>query len=194
MARLVKRPAAIWAAVLWIGGLGVLIGSVIFSTFGVASGSTSGNGGLTANQGAPGTSPWPVNVLALPSLPAGNNAIGTVHVANPSLTSAVSECRVDDGNSRCSTDAVGTSNDVIDTITAECTVPDTSKTVKVVYEINGSLVVPLVPLTMQQVTGLEYDGVLTGLEVPGGGAFTVIESYVASSGNGAICVFSDAGK
>jgi hypothetical protein len=93
MGRLGKHPTAIWAGVLWIGGLGVLIGSVIFSTFGVASGATSGDRGVTANQGAAGTAPWPViasqsgiwniGITSLPALAAGNNVIGKVQAALP---------------------------------------------------------------------------------------------------------------
>lgn len=50
MFRFRNRPTTLWTGVLWIGGTGVFVGSVVFGTFGEAS--ANGNATITANQGA----------------------------------------------------------------------------------------------------------------------------------------------
>jgi hypothetical protein len=212
MARLGNRPAAIWAGVIWIGGLGVLIGSVIFSTFGVASGASSGSPGVTANQGAPGSSPWPVGVSgALPagsnvigsvgisgSLPGGSNDIGTVHVADPSLTVGETSCAVDStSHGRCEV-STGTFNgpqNVFNTLSVFCDVA-TGHRVEAAYETQGvTFFVPLVLNGTSFASGEDqYEGTLSDLGLPVSGLFEVVQDYETSASlAGATCFFNVAG-
>ena len=55
-----KRPAALWAAVIWAAGIGTLLGSMVLSTSRAASAAGPPNQTVTANQGDPGTVPWSV--------------------------------------------------------------------------------------------------------------------------------------
>ena len=57
-----KRPAALWAAVIWAAGIGTLLGSMVLSTSRAASAAGPPNQTVTANQGAPGSLAWPVTV------------------------------------------------------------------------------------------------------------------------------------
>jgi hypothetical protein len=201
MARLVKRPAAIWAGVVWIGGLGVLIGSVIFSTFGVATGAPAGST-TTANQGLPGQSAWPVSasqsgiwnvgVDSLPSLPSGSNDIGTVHVANPGRLNGLVDCGVIDGHGGCQVGQGGVTTNVINTVSVFCTVAPGHK-VQLDYLLPRGLVGDFsIPLTFIRTDSVfDYDGAtLTDLGMPGGGTFGVVEDYQALSGDGANCSFT----
>jgi hypothetical protein len=68
-----------WA--LSIGGAGFLVGSLVVGSVGLASAGPPIQT-VTANQGAAGTSPWPItgNVGVTGSLPSGSNTIGNVGV------------------------------------------------------------------------------------------------------------------
>lgn len=207
MAKLRKRPAAIWAAVVWIGGLGVLIGSVIFSTIGVAG--ASGNATITANQGAAGSVAWPVGVTgALPagtntignvgiagSLPSGTNTIGTVNVTAPSRFSHRVECTVPNGSSQCTITGLGIAG-VLNTLSVECFVA-TGQKVEVIF--SPANVEITVPLSLQGTFGGRdtFTGVLTnlGLDIPSGepGDYFFFSDYTASSGNGAACELASIG-
>jgi hypothetical protein len=79
MSGLRKRP---W--VLWIAGFGFLVGSLIFGSFSLASAGPNPPI-FTANQGAPGASPWPVaasGTVNVGNLPATQPVSGTVNVGN----------------------------------------------------------------------------------------------------------------
>jgi hypothetical protein len=76
---------------LWIGGACFLVGSLVAGSVSLASSATNGptvSGTVTANQGTPGSSAWPVSasqsgswdVGVSGSLPAGSNNIGHVNV------------------------------------------------------------------------------------------------------------------
>ena len=73
------------SSVLWIGGFGFLVGSLLVGSSEFASANPPPS---TVNQGAPnsgGTQAWPVSgsvgVSSLPSVPPGSNTIGDVGVA-----------------------------------------------------------------------------------------------------------------
>ena len=85
--------------VISVASLGMLIGAVIVESVGPASAappplSLPVSGTVTANQGAAGSSAWPISgivgVSSLPSLPAGSNNIGEVSVSNLPTTQNVS--------------------------------------------------------------------------------------------------------
>jgi hypothetical protein len=198
----------------WIGGACFLVGSLVAGSVGIASSATSGSppvnplAGPTVNQGAAGSSPWPVtasgnvglsgslpagsnnigNVGLSGSLPAGTNNIGTVHVATPASISGQKSCTVADVVASCITDdlviAAGT---VVNTLSVRCeTAP--GHHVAVAYDSTGGLQVD-VPLTFQAsfANGDVYSGTLTNLGIPQGGFFDVIQDYAASSSNGTSC-------
>jgi hypothetical protein len=79
MSGLRKRP---W--VLWITGFGFLVGSLIAGSFSLASAGPNPPT-VTANQGVPGASPWPVaasGTVNVGNLPATQPVSGTVNVGN----------------------------------------------------------------------------------------------------------------
>ena len=98
-----KKRAANRAWFLWIGGACFLVGSLVAGSVGLASSATTA--GPTVNQGAPGSSPWPVsasgNVGLSGPLPAGSNDIGTVHVAAPKSVIGEASCAVADTFAAC---------------------------------------------------------------------------------------------
>lgn len=87
MTKLRRRPGLIGAGVLWIGGLGVLVGSLLFSTSGSASATSPSppSPTFTANQGSPGTQgAWKVDGSGVTQ-----PVSGTVGVNNFPATQAV---------------------------------------------------------------------------------------------------------
>jgi hypothetical protein len=205
---------------LWIGGACFLVGSLVAGSVGLASSATTGTTttgtttmGPTVNQGAPGSSPWPVttngnvglsgslpagsnnigNVGLSGSLPAGSNDIGTVHVATPPSTAGSQHCRVPDFSYFCETDSpVIAAGSMVNTLSVEC---DTAQGhhVDVSYFDAGSGFKIAVPLTFQDTLSNgddRYSGTLTNLGIQDTGNFDVNQDYAGSSLNGSICTMS----
>jgi hypothetical protein len=190
MAQIHRRP---WF--LWIGGACFLVGSILFSTIGLASSAGPPNQTVTANQGSAGGSPWPVsgNVGISGSLPAGSNDIGTVHVAAPTPVITEANCQVADSSQVCSaqiTTALPTGT-IVNTLSVSCEVLS-GQPVEVNFEANANFHCS-VPLTLSA-TAFGFDhviGTLTNLGIPiqneTENFLIVSENYSASSGNGASC-------
>ena len=115
MARIRKSPWVVWA-----GGFGFLVASLIVGSLQVASAGPSVSGAVTANQGSAGGSPWPVSgtvgvnnfpntqsvsgtvgVSSLPPLSSGTNNIGSVGLSGslPSGTNNVGNVGIESGQS-----------------------------------------------------------------------------------------------
>jgi hypothetical protein len=203
----------------WIGGACLLVGSLVAGSVGIASSATTApttTVGPTVNQGAPGTSPWPVttsgnvglsgslptgtnnigNVGISGSLPAGTNNIGTVHVAAPNLVAGNAFCRVPDGFTSCSTGAEQPNGTIFNTLSVSCNLAPGQHAFAAYGTPGGGLFIGL-PQSLQESAGGTdfYTGTLTNLGVPTGPGddFEVHQDYTAGSGNGAACELSYTG-
>ena len=236
---------------LWIGGACFLVGSLVAGSVGLASSAAPGptvQGTVTADQGKPGSSSWPVsasqsgtwqqeitdgtNVLGTPSnplrtdptgtttqpvsgtvgldagsndignvgisgsLPAGTNDIGTVHVASQSPTIGEAECSVPDSDTQCAGDS-GLTTGVLNTVSADCWVKQ-GQHLFAEFSVVASQF--MIPLTFQMTLSgkINYDvyvGTVTNLNIPlsatpGENTLFMVQDYVASSGDGAICTLA----
>jgi hypothetical protein len=187
--------------ILAVGALGLVTGLII-GVPQILSAAGPPNATVQANQGAPGSSPWPVtgNVSITGSLPSGTNDIGTVHVAASGPVIGEKDCSVPDGSVFCSDGqitglATGT---IVNTLSVSCGVQQGNQ-VDINFQTDGfSVSVPLTLSGTDTVNHLDHDiGTLTSLGIPVQAGdqnfFNVEENYTASGGNGAHCSLTYAG-
>jgi hypothetical protein len=191
---------------LWIGGACFLVGSIVAGSIGLAA--SAAPSGPTVDQGAPGTSPWPVSAAQsgtwqqeitdgthvlgtstnpLRTDPTGTTTqpvSGTVTVAAPSETAGDTTCTVPNGSNFCNTGDVGlATGTVMNTVSVHCQV---SSGQHFTVEVDAGGFSFLVPVTFQEtLTGNDiYVGTLTNLAIPAvtsNTAFSMTEDYVAST-------------